>query len=178
PSLRTLLEPFELGAERKYRTSFTRLLLVGVDEFVHIDDARFGRKQRAFTDDVGFESARFRGVDEAHISGVVVSSPLDDGIEARDLSLGSSDDELARLLMRDRESSAALVEKAPTFGAGECFERAGRMVERGVDHPAVPTRRFHPGAGMPFEDGDGPTLERHEVSRSDAQNPRTNDDTV
>ena len=51
---------------------------------------------------------------------------------------------------------AELVHQSLAFDAEPRLQRAGRIVDAGVDHAAVMRARVEPGPGVPFEHADGP----------------------
>ena len=75
-------------------------------------------------------------------------------VEPRQLVVARGDDDLAAALGRDAALVAVLVQQPRALDAQPRLERAGRVVDAGVDHAAVAPRLVHPDLAFLLENAD------------------------
>jgi hypothetical protein len=131
---------------------------------VAVDDPRRRGEEPAHAGDLRLERADLvpreqDQVDDAVRLGVRLQPP-----ERRDLLLGGGDDELADASVGDAPLGTIAVQRKLPLHARAGLQRAGRIVDAGVDHFGVPR------AGV---DADGPLgLQQHHFAPASRERPR------
>ena len=126
-----------------------------LDERLGVDDAGLGRPERG---DRACTAARARAMN-ARSTISRPSTPLSTPRRCSASSCGISslvvrDDQLAAARVRHAVRGAELVEQPPAFDAEPRLQRAGRIVDAGVDHAAVVRAGVQARARVPLEDAD------------------------
>ena len=118
-----------------------------------VDDARFRRQQRADARQFRLERARGVAADKLQPFDAVLQSLRQQCLDLGKLRRIGRDDELAAFVVADAVRGAEFVEHAPAVRAVAGAQRAGRIVDAGMDHLAV--ARGYPVADAAGRLGDG-----------------------
>src|SRR5207302_100523 len=130
-------EADELGFQPHVPAAVADLGGVGLGHLLVIDDARLGDEQPGDPGHVRLALADLLGrqpPDALQAVGEPAALQLGQG---RQLALVRGDDDLAAALVGDPVVGAVAVHQLPAVGAVLGLERAGLVVEAGVDDPAV-----------------------------------------
>ncbi len=148
-----------------------------------VDDPGVRRVQRRDARRVRLDLAQAVGVQPPHARHAVgVRAPLDLG-ERRQLAVAEGDDELADAVDRDAVALAVRVHPRGAVDAQLGLQRAGRVVDAGMDHAAVVTGLMRRGRGLALDDEHARSLPaarpREDLARHcEPDDARPNDDGV
>src|SRR5581483_2525260 len=98
-------------------------------------------------------------------------------LQARELPLLRCDDQLTDVAIFDPLGVAVPPNGTPAFDAQLCLEGAGRVVDSGVDHAAVPARLVPVECVLLFDSGDSQlrVAERQFARRGKSEDPAADD---
>ena len=99
-----------------------------------VDDAGRGREDRPGTAQGRLHGLRFRRAEPAQIVDAVLPGTLEQPLQGGDLGVFGRDQQLADLRMRNETAAAEGIEPAPTLDAEDRLQRAGRIIDSGMDH--------------------------------------------
>src|SRR5437773_471058 len=99
-----------------------------------------------------------RAIDELELFNAVSRTAELERLEIGDVMLVAGDDELAAARVRNAVPSAELVQQVAALDAEPRLERAGRIVDAGMNHTAVVCARVQTSARMSFDDARGIAL--------------------
>ena len=124
----------------------------GANQPFGFHDSRFRRKKGGDGADGRFAPRNEGAIDDFEAFHSVCNSARAQRFELRRFCFFRRDDQLAAAGMRDPIQTAELVKHRPAFDAQACLECAGRVVNPGVNDPAVVRAGFDPRPGVALED--------------------------
>ena len=136
PSSRTT-RALERRADDERAAGVLEVAQVGEHQRMAVDDAGHRGEQRRFAREGRLELARFGAAQPAQAFDAVAERAPLDRAQRLDLRRRRRDDELAAAPMADAARLAIGIEQAPAGDAEPRLQRAGRVVEAGVDDLAV-----------------------------------------
>src|SRR5438067_3781018 len=142
------------------------------------DDAAFGRKQGGNRADFRLAAANEVAIDHLHAFDAVRRGARAESLERRNLGRVGRDDQLAEARMRHVVLRTELVQAASAFYTQLRLERAGRIVEAGVDDAAVVRARLETRTRMAFEQADRQSALRDRERRREAGHAGADDGRV
>ena len=127
----------------------------GAHQRLSLDRAAVGRPQGGLRPDVRLALAHEPRVDQRQVLDAVGSTSPFQLLQLADLLFISRDNQLAALPMRHVVGAAEFVQQVAPLDRQPSLQRAGRIVDPGVNDAAVVGAAFHPGAGTRLEQADG-----------------------